>query len=1081
MNHTDSESRRLIATDFEHTLFVDAGAGSGKTTSMVSRIMVIILKGLADVREIAAITFTNEGAASLKSKMQTELESAHGSDSYTPTESVSFALGKQEHARIETALTNLPLAQFSTIHSFCLSMLKERPVEAGIDPKFEMNTEGNVISAFGEAWAKFIVEAARQRHAFLGFIAEEGIDLEEVRRIAEIKYQNPDLTLYTENVKRVSEAEVNDAFKRVLELSQMMWSGNKVLIADRRTQAGEDRVQFVKDLYWRAASCKTRREKLKLITGTELHKKWTQNQTMFERAVTELGEIQGSIGKRHLDFLHSHIVEFVAAFESYFALQRKNTSTLEFQDLLYLACSMLKESRNVRQYFKRKYMYLFVDEAQDVDPLQTEVVFLLAEKPDLFARHWKEVSLEPSKLFVVGDPKQSIYKFRRADIAMYEEAKAHVKSQGGLILSLTKNFRSASPIIHFVNDHFAGSFQEFVQDRELDLQPEYAPLEPAAGHQSHLGSHVVSLVPNAGANKRDTLASETKKLVGFIRETLDNVSIADSATGDMRPLRYSDIMVLMKAFTDIDVYTGAFEDAGIPYQEVGGRTFFHTDDVRGLVFALKAIDDPTDTVSLFGALKSPVIGISDQALFDFVSAGNRFTIFGGEEPGADTLNLALVLFRNLHHRRETLRPSGVLKELFDASGICHIVVSEPNGVQKSSKYFRLLELVYEIEGDQRLSFRAVVAALESVMKLDDPQLANVTITHAGQNAVKITTIHRAKGLEAPVIVIANSTVPNTRRDITPSHIVLRDKGMIVIPYQKSGGLYSLDADKLRAFEERREYCEAERLRYVAATRARDLLAVCVQDESVGGETFNGRFAPSLSGKAWSQSASRKVEQERAPAGPPRITASEAFAEAKAKRAERLQLLQEKLAALQSPFLSVHDTMEIDPGLFRMKRKARGKGYGNVIHRAMQQIVTNTQFDIMSVLDQWMEDENVPHRFRGDVLASLTRLGKNPHVQEAVACKEKYCEWDFYVKQDGAILNGVIDLVYRRAAGDWVIVDYKTDDVSDPDRKRRLDGTYGRQLAEYQKAFETVTGFHVGESALLYSDMAEVGTTMVLHP
>jgi len=1071
--YSDSESRRLIVTDFEHTLFVDAGAGSGKTTAMVSRIIMIVLNGRADIREIVAITFTNEGAASLKSKIQQELEKANATGVYSPCEGVDVTMGEVERRRVRDALAYLPLAPIGTIHSFCLSLLKERPVEAGIDPKFEMNTEGNVVSAFDEAWATFILQSAAARHAFLQFIVDASVPLDAIKEVARIKYTNPDLELYTEEAQPVGDRDITKSFDRVARLVRDMYAGVGVLKADSTSAAGQARLKFVRRAHALLSNGTTTKKKLKYLVEIEVHEDWTQKHQVFAKATEEVKAITRSVRKRHLDCVHHRMAGFIREFERFFIRHRKATSSLEFEDLLFLARTMLRDHSGVREYFKRNFKYLFVDETQDIDPLQTEVVFFLSEFRGDNAREWTEVRLQPGKLFMVGDPKQSIYKFRRADITIYELAKESVEKQEGRVLSLDKNFRSAAPIIRFVNDHFNVSFGLFAEDIRARLQPEYAALQAGALRQSHLEAHlylITSPDTTRKAGKQDTLDPEIAKLISFLLRLTSPAGpqIVDAATGEERPVHFRDVMVLMKTFTDVEVFARRFEQAGIPYQEVGGKTFFVSDDVRGMVFALKAIDDPTDTVALFGALKSPVIGVTDQELFDFVVGGRRLSIFADGEGMSGTLPLALGLFRNLHYTRENLRPSGVLKELFNNSGLCHLVLAEPNGLQKSAKYFRLLELLHEIETDQTRSFRSTVAALESVMEMDDPQLANVSITPAGENAVKLTTIHRAKGLETPVVVLANATI--TPRKMLPDSFVLREEGKILIPYGEDGGFYSRDPDELLALEARKEECEAERLRYVAVTRARDILVVCVPSDGTIPESFNGRLAPTL----FRSSLVRRLQDELTPPVPEKksghpVDLQRLMIEARRAGEIRRESLRMRQKAMSSPFVSVHDVMEIDPDLFKVKRKSRGKGFGIVLHRIMQHHVADPAFVVESVLDQWMEEEDVPRRFRDDMFRSFTALAQHPLVSDARQSTEKHCEWEFYAKSGEQIMNGIIDLVFKGTDDTWVIVDYKTDDVSNPERRKELDLLYGRQLAAYAAAFEQITGHRVARQIIIYSE------------
>jgi ATP-dependent helicase/nuclease subunit A len=764
---------------------------------------------------------------------------------------------------------------------------------------------------------------------------------------------------------------------------------------------------------------------------------------------------------------------FVMEFEAFFVRHRKATSSLEFEDLLFLARTMLRDNPGVREYFKRTFKYLFVDETQDIDPLQTEVVFFLSEQREMAASSWTDVRLEPGKLFMVGDPKQSIYKFRRADITVYAQAKECVEKQGGRVLTLDRNFRSAAPIIGFVNDHFQVSFGLFAEEMRDRLQPSYTPLQPAALRQSGIEAHVYVITSPDSSRKvgrLEALDIEITRLISFL-VTLTSPAgpkVTDAATGKERTVEFRDVMVLMKTFTDVEVFARKFELAGIPYQEVGGKTFFVSDDVRGMVFALKAIDDPTDTISLFGALKSPGIGVTDQELFDCVGGGKRLSIFTDVAELTGTLPAALMLFKTLHYTREKLRPSGVLKELLNVSGLCHVVLAEPNGLQKSAKYFRLLELLHEIESDQTRSFRSVVTALEAVMEMDDPQLANVTITPSGENAVKLTTIHRAKGLEAPVVVLANATI--TPRKVAPEGYVLRGEGKILIPYDRDGGFYSRDPDELLGWEERKEECEAERLRYVAATRARDILVVCIPSQGTIPESFNGRLGPTLlKSNAVERVEEKETQAAQAKAGGRAVDLSLVLAQAREAGEKQRQLLRAHQEEMPSPFVSVHDIMEIDPDLFKVKRKSRGKGYGIVLHKVMQLHVMDPSFRWESVLDQWMEEEDVPRRFRDDMLRSLAALASHPHVISARQSGEKHCEWEFFTRTGEHILGGVIDLVYKGGDGSWTIVDYKTDDVSTPARRQALDALYGKQLDAYAAAFERIAGGRVTHRAIIYSE------------
>lgn len=1066
----DDRSRRVIATDFEHTLLVEAGAGSGKTTAMVSRIMQILIRGHADIREIVALTFTNEGAASLRGRILEELELAASSESYGAPGNTQELLNQEQLERIRNALQFLPLAHVTTIHGFCVSILKERPVEVGIDPKFDLNTEGNVIPVFDDAWLRFLMMCATTQHPFLRWALDQGVDIDEVYEIALIRSSHPDLVLHTAPVEPVTDKEIAGAFLEASRLIDRIEEHLPVLERDKESAAKEKRLEFVRLMLRRRNSCAPVTRQRSMFEPVEFLHRWPDKLKVIAEPLKELETLCTEMARRMGDEQHAKIAIFVEEFIVWFDAHKKSTSSLYFDDLLFFTREVLRKNREVRSYCKKRYRYLFIDETQDTDPLQTEIVFFLSERAGDFAESWSDVRLHPSKLFLVGDPKQSIYKFRRADIAMYEQAKEIIVGQGGKIISLQKNFRSAAPIITFVNEHFVKSFAGNGLEQERRFQPAYEELIPGAARQSNLPHHIFSITsPDTGkAGSKDTyLRYEAGKIIAFIRKITGEggPSIVDGRSGEQRPVSFRDIMILMRAMTDVEIYEQLLESADIPHYQVGGKTFFMTEDIRGLVFCLQAIDDPTDTMSLFGALRSPVFGFSDQEIFTHVQQHHRFHLFSTGEEETGELSVALRILRGLHYQRERLKPSGTLKEVFNASGLPHVVMMEPNGSQKSARYFRLLELLYELESDRTLTFRAVINSLSRIMELDDPQLANVTIVKSAENAVKITTIHKAKGLEAPVVILANGKT--SFRKTIPSSFVLRESGKIVVPFQKVGGFYGLQVEQLLLEEEEKEKCEEERLRYVAATRARDMLVVCVPSVEEGQNTFLGKFAGSLVNNQLVEPVSDMAGPTVAGQSGRRINLEKEISSAIAESDRRRGMVHASLTERSSCFVNVHDLMQADPDLFKTRHISRGKGFGRVLHRMMQAHVENETFDPGTLLALWMEDESVPVRHREDLMRVYETFSQSRHVVAAKASPRKYCEWEFFVKRGERIFNGVVDLVYATHDGTWVIVDYKTDDISVKTRRDRLVSFYEQQLNVYAESFQAITGQRVGMTVIVF--------------
>ena len=1063
--YNDKESRNLIVSDFEHTLFVEAGAGSGKTTSMVSRIMAIILRGLAEIQDIVAITFTNEGAANLKLKIRRELESAKNSKEYHLMEENKITIGDKEKEYLNNALKYLPLAQFSTIHSFCLSILKERPIEAGIDPDFDIESEREISSTFEENWNRFLLENSG-KSGILKTIIEENIDLETLKSIASIKCENPNLNFYTETAEDIDRAQLKNVIKFIKDIVKNINAELEVLIADDQTQAGLNR----------SKSCSAYLDKLENINALDVYKEFLLNVTtpnvgtvkkyaLIKETFDKISEQCEAAKKIIYDYQHNIIVRVVNQFESNFKEWKKKTSNLDFDDLLYLTADLLKNNFEVRKYFKKKYKYVFVDETQDTDPLQTETMFFICEKYDQNSREWSNVKLDSSKLFMVGDPKQSIYKFRKADVQIYAKTKDIIESQGGKILTLSRNFRSHKNIINFVNNHFSKSFNNFLDEQKVGLQAEYIPLEFSSENTAEFSDYLYA-IGAAGKNNDLVLGEEISRIVAIIQQIVDSedYKIYDQEVDEYRKIKYSDVMILLRGLTYIDSYRSIFEYNNIPHQVVGGKTFFNSEDVRGLVYALKVIDDPTDNLALYFALRSSAFGLSDKALLEYVSTHNRLSFYEKIEEENTIAESIISALGKLYKTKKFNRPSEILKEIYELNGICHLSLLEPNGQQKSSKYYRFLELVLEIEEDQSLSFSSVVKKLEDVMNSEDPGITNISLSQGGADVVKLITIHKAKGLEAPVIILAGSNFSES--ESIPSHFVLRDSEEIIIPYH-NGGFYSLSQNDLENLELIKAKCEDERLRYVAATRAKDLFVICTSPKG----TFNGNFTNSI--KDFSEVLVDEVPKEdRELVRQNELDMGKLFKETVSDQNKRKSEFNNLVSEINSKPLisSVHSVMDYDQSVFSQNgRSRRGQAFGRLIHKMLQYYIDGIFDDPESIIDEWMIREDVKRGYKKDALKMFNNFIKMDSVTEARNAAEKYCEWEFFYKEENRLINGVIDLIYKDAKGNWILIDFKTDDVSDPEYKIQVDEIYQKQLELYKKYFEKITGHIISKTIILYSN------------
>lgn len=449
----DAKARARILCDYEATLFVEAAAGTGKTTALVGRIVGLIRSGKGRLARIVAVTFTEKAAGEMKLRLRLELEKAR------------LHADPAERNRLDQALEELELAHIGTIHAFCGDVLGERPVEAGVDPAFKMlddaGAEALADQAF-ERWLQRILadppegprRILRRRsggeppheqlrtamHALCDhrdfaqawrrdpFDRQGAIDvlLDELAEVGELA----SLSSWPDDYLTRNLAEIASFVKEATRLEAVRGRDYDGLEADLRD----------------------------LATNRRRFKGWDYKGALR----TTFGHLSRSDVLARRDSVRSNLKAFVAASDAdlaplvHDALQaavaeyevlKSKTGSLDFLDLLIKMRDLVRGSEGVRKELQARFTHFFVDEFQDTDPLQAEILLLLAADVPT-AADWRTVQTIPGKLFLVGDPKQSIYRFRRADVALYAEIKRLLLGAGAEVLHLTTSFRSAPPQDH---------------------------------------------------------------------------------------------------------------------------------------------------------------------------------------------------------------------------------------------------------------------------------------------------------------------------------------------------------------------------------------------------------------------------------------------------------------------------------------------------------------------------------------------------------------------------------------------------------------------------------------------------------
>ena len=839
----DLDARRLIAEALDETLVVEAAAGTGKTTELVNRILRVLGSGRARVDEIVAVTFTEKAAGELKLRLRQRLE-----------EERRAAADPAVAARLEEAVQNLEEAHVSTIHGFCADLLRERPVEAGVDPLFRVLTEGQAERLFSEAFEAWFQERLEDppegvrrslRRPGRGFrpgdIDEDG-PIERLRRAGLELTQWRDFTgrWTREPFDRAAAVDrIAGLVRSLAELSaNPSYAGDNLFVDTepvRRLDAAirDPRSAIRADTdSLEALFIDLRRhrdfKRMRKGSGVTYARGVVRAQVLGARdlLVQALDEFQLHADADLAALLHGELQACVDRYETLKARE----GALDFLDLLLRARNLVRGNAVVRAHFQARFKRLFVDEFQDTDPLQAELLLLLAADAAVETR-WRHVSPVPGKLFIVGDPKQSIYRFRRADVGIYRAVCELLVAGGARAVQLSTSFRSVPNVQHAVN----AAFRPLMNGDPEALQADYVPLEhPPDRLDDPAQPSVVALpVPHPYGPRNVTARKIEESLPDAVGAFVDWLVTRSGWTVTERrdplrrvPLEARHVCILFRRFVSYgdDVtrpYVEALESRGVRHLLVGGRAFHDREEIETLRAALMAIEWPDDQLSVFATLRGALFAIGDEELLEYRHRAQRFHPFhtGAELPShlAPVVE-ALTLLRDLHVQRNRRPVADTIAALLERTRAHVGFVLRPAGEQALANVLHVAELARQYERDGGVSFRGFVDALQRAAA--GGQAAEAPILEEGSDGVRLMTVHKAKGLEFPVVILADITARLTPWEAGRHIDTARELCAVRI-----GGWSPIDLVRQQSLELMREQREGERVAYVAATRARDLLVV----------------------------------------------------------------------------------------------------------------------------------------------------------------------------------------------------------------------------------------------------------------
>jgi ATP-dependent helicase/nuclease subunit A len=1046
-------------------MLVEAAAGTGKTTCMVRRMVALIRRGKCTVEKIAAVTFTRKAAAELKSRFRLELEKAAQEET------------SPDRDAIRQAVHELDRAFVGTIHSFCARLLRERPIEAGVGLGFEEIEADADMDLRAQAWEEFTDRLFATDDPLLGELEQLGLELRQLRdsffQFAEYPdvqdwpstpVELPDLAVITASLTRYAAraAALLPTFPNE-DGDELMDAYERLVLMVR--QANLSRTSELMDVL---EKCKPRKIVQKRWPGGEAQAKAEQEE--WSRFCDEAEPVLRCWREKR----YPYVLDVLFRARAHYDRIRREAGVLNFQDLLIKAAELLRApgQAHIRRYFRNRFRYLLVDEFQDTDPVQAEVMFLLTSE-DPSETNWLECRPVPGSLFVVGDPRQSIYRFRRADITTYDQVRRIIE-KCGKTEHLCTNFRSTVPLVEWINDTFADVFPNA---RTL-FQPAGCPMEvgrPGPIESELSGVHVLE-VPDNARYAEDAVQFETDLMARTISAWLNRhatipVTSHPSGRPPTEPVQPGDILVITRNKKRLTLYAQKLQELGIPARVTGGSALQGIAELGLFQRCLRALCEPDNSVALVALLRSELFGFSDPALYAFRRAGG---IFSFHSPVPELVGSHHDLFADAFTKLRTYEswlrqlplPAG-LERIIDDLGVLALAAARPGGNVQAGGIAKAIELVRAY----RSRFHSLAEAVDYLEWLIEGggELDAIEAAPPGPSVVRIMNLHKAKGLEAPIVFLADPTGASDHA--VALHVDRsgeRAQGYLAAHEQAGWGkrwlAYPTRWASFSDTEELFAAAEEQRLRYVAATRAGALLVISHR-------TKHNNRSP------WA--AFEPVTQKSPRLADPGRQVVSASTMPKEEQAAPLPDFEARYQVIVQPSYRIEAAKQSAvTGRLGPSYAEAGTEWGKVIHLLLQTAVTTPEADLADLAYASLREFAPELSDRADlVLATVRAVMRSEIWQRAMQSGRRLVEVPFQTLAPSAselpsgvptIVRGVIDLIFREHNG-WVIVDYKTDERPESELENLVEHYQGQVLL-YADLWEQMVNEPVQEAGLYFTHL-----------
>lgn len=1110
MTLIDAETRRRALTALSETLLVEAAAGTGKTALMAGRAALLLASGVPP-RSVAAITFTELAAGELSLRIRNMVAALRqGEIPEVLLPALPTGLSTEQRVNLEVASARLDELTATTIHGFCQGLIRAYAVEADLDPGAAVMDAAQADAMFEGAfdrWLRQRLSDGADGAGPIGVLAADdplGI-VATLRQLAYLRRSRPtarpptvDLSLrpdldfidavnaferwFMSGPTEARTAELLSELRGLAEFYRDSLVGNPNF-AELWRLARPPTTSFMKRqrLEWRAYALKAA---WLTAAGDNGAVRFQQAQTHYDACHAAFAALIGQISGTLIAAISASMDDLLDDYST----QKRAAAALDFDDLLLRARSLLRGHDTVRRELGARYRHIFVDEFQDTDPLQAEIIFALAAEE--LPATWTQAVPRPGSLFLVGDPKQAIYRFRGAHVAVYAAVRdAMVARSPESVVRITSNFRSAPRILDHVNNTFAAPLGQ--KD-----QPGYVPLSPTRDHVDGAVPAVAKLTVELprDSSAQQQREAEAAAVADLCRRLIGSIKVP-RVSGESSPIRGGDIALLAPTGTELWRYEKALERVGLEVASQAGKSLMRRQETQDVLALLRTLADPFDTLAFGALMRGPLVGLTEARLLAITGAlpaeANAATGLNDEAAAADTEDVKVEdpaeTMGRQHGPRVAFTMRTSLKNVADpeARAVLETLQALQRSAAATTPATLLAEAIERLNIRTALALRAgsrggrAIANLDALVALAKQYHVRGLSTFVAdlsanwqvarplpegrvdgdEDAVSLVTIHSAKGLEWPVIIPINTATllrgpeqfVHQESDDT-LHWVL---GELTPPHLAD----AQDQEAISAARER------ERLWYVAVTRARELL---VLPELTGADSRSWSRIVDL---GFTQLATLDPAQlpvarpTRAPSATNRQSPEVFAKEAHAVAAAALPIIWRRPSEHDADRMRSEEIAVVELGADPMETprlSSAGRVRGILLHKLLEELLTGElPHDAAAVELRAVElaaqlgtlaQEDGEGVSPSDCAASVLHARTLPGVADLWAQLEP--EVPIYVSaSDGSLIAGRADAVAMEDGRPVAVLDWKSDLAPTPAQH----ANYLGQLAQYVRALGVPRG------------------------